>query len=421
MKNVLLIAIILLSAVFRLLWLDSLPAVVTNHEATLAVNAWREDLRLWWVGEEIVSPLPWLLGVVSLKILGLSTFALRLPVALAGTVSVYLLYLLGRRWFNENVALIAAGVMAISPWHVHLSRFFIEEVILLTAVLGLAWGLSERRKALLVVSALAVLLSSWHFLDRVRVALVDSVSIWFLNLFTYLSFDWLFFRGDKYFLHGIGDLGQLYTLLVPFFLSGLFVCWERKVGRLVLLLTILFVATASLSRFSPEARASLLAAPWIILITAVGADRSILWVRKRWQHTFPLIALGVCVIALYQIVSYVHFYMVHFGKRSGSEWSAVYKQVAPYIVEQYGTHDAIIVSNHYGAAREQLVFHAPKGSVLRERSASKIVYGVPDKLDRVPPGTLLFLEPEFNLKNAHRVREFKLVNNVPALIAWEIQ
>ncbi len=421
MKRVVLIAIVVSGAALRLLWLDSLPAVVTNHEATVAVHAWRGNFRLWWVGEEIVSPVPWLLATASLKLFGLSTFALRLPIALAGILSVYLLYRLARRWFNENGALVAAAILALAPWHVHLSRFFIEEVILLAAVLALLVGVAERRMWATSIAVVAVIFSSWHWLDRLRVAMVDGVALWFLNIFKYLSFDWLFFRGDKYVLHGIGDLGQLYTLLIPFFLIGLFVCWERKIGRVVLLLTAVFVAAASLSRFSPEARASLLAAPWIMLIIGTGADRSVSWTRKKLPRVFPLIALVFGAVALYQVISYVHFYTVHFGKRSGSEWSFVYKQVAPFVAGVYDQYDQIVVSSHYGAAAEQMMFHAPGDSPIKSGEAVKIHYGTPEKLDAIGPNTLLVLEQHLKPGNAVKLKEFRLANDITAMVAWETQ
>lgn len=416
-----LVVVLVLAALLRILWIDSLPAVVTNHEAQIAVHARHDPLAAWYDGEELVSPVPWLLTIISIKSFGFSPFALRFPIIVFSIAAIYFLYRVARHYFGGKAALIAAGLLAVSPWHIHLSRFFIEEVILVTMMLAAILAYQLRRTLFLIASLIGVALSSWHFIGRFSTALVENIPWWFMNLFTYLSFDWLFFRGDKYFLHGVGDLGQFYTILIPFFLVGLFACWDKNAGRVVLSAAFIMIALASLSKFSPEARAALPTLPFLIMIIGLGLERSIQWVQKLTQRWSIFVLLLVVGIFLYQFISYLHFYMVHFGKRSGSEWSAVYKQVAPYIVEQYGTHDAIIVSNHYGAAREQLVFHAPNGSVLRERSASKISYGVPDKLDTVPPGTLLFLEPEFNLKNAHRVREFKLVNNVPALIAWEIQ
>ena len=45
---------------------------------------------------------------------GTSEFALRFPFALAGVVSVYVLFLLGRRWFGTTCGLVAAGALAVT-------------------------------------------------------------------------------------------------------------------------------------------------------------------------------------------------------------------------------------------------------------------------------------------------------------------
>ena len=54
--------------------------------------------------------------------LGPTPTAMRLPDALLGVATVLLLYLWLRRQFNEQVALLAAGVLAVDPWHIALCR-----------------------------------------------------------------------------------------------------------------------------------------------------------------------------------------------------------------------------------------------------------------------------------------------------------
>jgi len=57
------------------------------------------------------------------KILGLDEWAVRLPSALMGIATVYLIYLLAKLlWQDEILGLIWAAVLTISPWHLHFSR-----------------------------------------------------------------------------------------------------------------------------------------------------------------------------------------------------------------------------------------------------------------------------------------------------------
>lgn len=60
-----------------------------------------------------------------IKLLGLNEWAVRLPNAILGVATVYLLYLFIRQLRFENsskVGLVAAFMLAISPWHIHFSR-----------------------------------------------------------------------------------------------------------------------------------------------------------------------------------------------------------------------------------------------------------------------------------------------------------
>jgi 4-amino-4-deoxy-L-arabinose transferase-like glycosyltransferase len=54
---------------------------------------------------------------------GMNVRTTRLPAALGGVLTVFLLYLVGRRLFDRTTGLGAAGMLAVNPWHVQMSRF----------------------------------------------------------------------------------------------------------------------------------------------------------------------------------------------------------------------------------------------------------------------------------------------------------
>jgi len=63
------------------------------------------------------------LAMPFVKILGLNEWAVRLPSALLGIATVYLVYLLAKLlWNNETFGIIWAFILTISPWHIHFSR-----------------------------------------------------------------------------------------------------------------------------------------------------------------------------------------------------------------------------------------------------------------------------------------------------------
>jgi len=72
-------------------------------------------------------PLVFLIQNIFMKIFGENNFGFRFPSALFGVVSVYLLYLIGRRLFTENVGLLSAAIMALTANHVFISRVGLQE------------------------------------------------------------------------------------------------------------------------------------------------------------------------------------------------------------------------------------------------------------------------------------------------------
>ncbi len=60
--------------------------------------------------------------IASFKLFGISEFSSRLPSAAFGILCVWLMYILGKRWFNTRVGLLAALFLALSPFAIGWSR-----------------------------------------------------------------------------------------------------------------------------------------------------------------------------------------------------------------------------------------------------------------------------------------------------------
>lgn len=73
------------------------------------------------------------------KILGLSALSVRLPSAIAGVISVGVLYLITKEYFDSRVAVIAAALLAASPWALQFSRGGWEVNVALMFVLIGTW------------------------------------------------------------------------------------------------------------------------------------------------------------------------------------------------------------------------------------------------------------------------------------------
>jgi len=134
MKRFFLPAILLLALFLRVLWLDKYPAGFTQDEAGLGYDAysllktgkdmWGETLPLTLRSfGDYKLPLYSYLAIPSVYIFGLSEFAVRLPGAIFGTLAILACYLMVKRLSeNENLAIYSALFLALSPWHISLSR-----------------------------------------------------------------------------------------------------------------------------------------------------------------------------------------------------------------------------------------------------------------------------------------------------------
>ena len=134
LSNFIIILILILAAFLRFYRLGDFPPGLYSDEASYGYNAysifktgrdeWGKFLPLTIQSfGDYKPPLTAYLTIPSLAAFGLNEFSVRFPSALIGTLSVLLIYLLTREVFGSKpIALLAAGLLAISPWHLHLSR-----------------------------------------------------------------------------------------------------------------------------------------------------------------------------------------------------------------------------------------------------------------------------------------------------------
>jgi len=106
------------------------------------------------------------------KLLGLTEIAVRFPSALFGVLTILLTYFLTKKIFykadekrREGIALLSAGILAISPWHILLSRAAFEaNVATFFIVLGIYLFLvSLERKWFLPFAAISLVASMYTF------------------------------------------------------------------------------------------------------------------------------------------------------------------------------------------------------------------------------------------------------------------
>ncbi len=179
-------AIVFLAGILRLYSMNTNPPSLTWDETAWGYNAYslgldgRDEFGRFLPFDYLESfgdykpPMYAYLDVLPVKIFGLNEFATRFPSAIFGTFTVALTYFLVKRIFNKSknveiIALLSAFVLAISPWHIMLSRAAFEANV---ATFFLCFGifsfiegvLGERsRKWFLVLSAISFVCSMYTF------------------------------------------------------------------------------------------------------------------------------------------------------------------------------------------------------------------------------------------------------------------
>ena len=199
-RKYLIIAILILAAILRLALLDKFPSGLNADEASLGYNAWslietgKDEHSVSWPlvfrsFDDYKPPLYVYLVLPFVKVMGLSVTTVRLPSALLGIFSVFLLFLLVKRLFPEKekyfLPEISALALAISPWHLHFSRGGWEvNVATFFILLMLLFLLKsfEKIKFLFVFAIAAVLsLYTYHSARVITPLLIVAFSLIFLD------------------------------------------------------------------------------------------------------------------------------------------------------------------------------------------------------------------------------------------------
>jgi|SRR3989344_1969305 len=133
---ILLLAIILrLKSLDQSFWLDEAVQAVISGKNLVTVN-WGADFQ---------PPLFYLLSHLWLKIGPTAEWFLRLPSVVFGVLTVYLLYIFCKQFFNEKAALLASLLLATAPFHIYYSQEF-RMYAFFTFLALLSWILLTRAK-----------------------------------------------------------------------------------------------------------------------------------------------------------------------------------------------------------------------------------------------------------------------------------
>lgn len=149
----------MLGALVRLAYLGEIPAGINNDEVSHGYNAYsilttgKDEWGKPWPITSFTAfgdykpPVYIYLTTVWVWLFGLSSFSTRLTSALAGIIAIPLVFLLVQRFYgNRVVAFIAALFLAISPYHVFISRKAAENNLAITWALVGTYAFARAQK-----------------------------------------------------------------------------------------------------------------------------------------------------------------------------------------------------------------------------------------------------------------------------------
>lgn len=259
-KHILLLLVVLLGFLLRIIWLDKVPPSLNWDEVSHGFNAYsilKTGHDEWGQSFPIANfraygdyplPLNLYLTIPFIKMLGLTTFSIRLPHVLLGTLTILASYFIF--WGitkRKSVSLLGTIFVAIDPWLFFPSRFALQSNLsvffLILAVAFFVNGVSSKRKYLLPLSCLS----------------------FGLTLFSY----------------------HTTRIFTPLFLLGLVVIYrqelvnflkqERRFAVLILSILVIFFVPLPFILASPTARAR---ANWVFLVDQ-GAVNQIIAAREK--------------------------------------------------------------------------------------------------------------------------------------------
>lgn len=239
---------------------------------------------------------------------------LRLPFAIAYSLTIPVTVLLMWKFGGKNRYLISdhglwTGILlAVSPWHVLISRRA-----------EFPWIFWEK-------------ISAGNIMER---------------FLTYLSPEYLFLTGDQIFLL-TGNSGLLLSVGLLFIIMSLILA-KKLDNSFKLCLAIILVGSlaASLQPHTINAKPLMAALfGWTMLFGwAMARVWDVSLNRKSWR--IKVLSAGLTIVLIYQILTSIQNISIHSRRLSQGQWELVFQPVADYLVDHQDDYDLIVITDKY--------------------------------------------------------------------------
>jgi hypothetical protein len=248
-KKTLLVAALffLVGFVLRGVSTGTIPPVLNGDEASMGLSAVHfikgQVNNIFSVGWFSFPSFFYFLQSISIRILGQTTAALRIPSAIIGGLTLSAVYLIGRRMFNPQTGLIAALFMTGFHYHIHFSRMGINNIwdaFWFIVILGMFWdGWKHKRRSSFIIVGVCLGVSQYFYVtvrmlpfilllwlasvaifnrDSLRGIGKNLIFVLFLMVIAFLPLAWFFYTHP-------------YDFMAPYARVGVFGWWlENEMG-----------------------------------------------------------------------------------------------------------------------------------------------------------------------------------------------
>lgn len=244
--------------------------------------------------------------------------------AVSGFLSILLIYLFCRRYFNnKTLALFSALSFTLLPLAIVENRINSWVSVLNLGVI-IFFLLLTFKNRWLNITGLVIFIIVVYFYRNNLWFFNNTLSVkpgnFFNNIFNLISFNKIFFSNDTYWAGGLRNYGMLYPESIILFLLGIYQFLRERKKLSIIIFSLIIIVIASASPTYPEAReAGLLMFP-LSLIVGIGIQYFCEWFRKGKKPFFVIILTGIySLILLYGIINFFHYYIIHYKLRVQQE------------------------------------------------------------------------------------------------------
>lgn len=303
----------------------------------------------------------------------------RVPFAVLGIVSVYLMYVLIKKYSNsENVALFSSVLTSFLPWHLQESRIFSYGIIFLVVVQVVLIYIHKRvvnpsknvnyfAKIIMILIAISVLVpltdardivnanrllvtnSSPKILSKVFVnKYIESFRLREKAFFENLDFGMYFFNGHPRERWGIEESNKLFLFLIPLIVLGLFKV-DKKHLKHIMLYFVLFLLFSTIT--TDKSLNLVLIIPFVALASIGTSFNKISPSFEKYLY------FGITILAIYEILN---FNMVYFGNKNNSLFSprrVVYQDLTKKLSDLNIENANVLVNDKIGDAEIYFKFY----------------------------------------------------------------